>query len=639
VTLRVAVDFGTSSTCVAISVDGREPQVVVVDGQPLVPSAVYAAPDGTVFVGQEAERQAALDPSRYEPHPKRRIDESELLLGSSVLSVLEVVRAVLSRAVGEARRLAGGAPADLLVLTHPADWGAIRTRVLRQAGHGLAHEMVLVPEPVAAAVFHSAGQRLPEGAALAVLDLGGGTVDASVVRMQGNSFAVLATRGDPTFGGADIDQALLEYVGGLVAKADQDAWQKLVEGRELADRRRRRILRHDVRGAKETLSRHTYSDIPMPPPFPDAHVTRGDLERLVAEPLARAVKLVVATAGQAQLSPQRLAGVFLVGGSSRIPLVARLVHEHTGVMPITMDQPETVVARGALRAVTLDPDRTGGLPGLQPQPRPPAPVTRSAGRVGSTTRPLYQLGPPTPGHGLPTTGQGLLIPGQASTPVGFLGPVFPAVPSVPRQPTTAAAGAPRKGRRGVTAPWLIAGGVVVVAAAVAGVMFAFAPGSGQPSPTPQTNSQSQPATNQRKDIAQYDYRFTVPAGWEQSGGAAERRMVQLKPIDAQPETDLIAAQETRLNYDSSLERDRAVSDLRQQFNAGGPTYSGFTEKFKFAGKDVSYYRQQLTAATVEWYVLFQGKVQLSVGCQYTEPGKVRVLAACDEAVRTLSITG
>ncbi|HEX7658053.1 MAG TPA: Hsp70 family protein, partial [Pseudonocardiaceae bacterium] len=77
-TLHVAVDFGTSSTCVAVSVDDREPQVVVVDGgSPVMPSAVYAAADGAVFVGQEAERQAAIDPSRYEPYPKRRIDEGQ----------------------------------------------------------------------------------------------------------------------------------------------------------------------------------------------------------------------------------------------------------------------------------------------------------------------------------------------------------------------------------------------------------------------------------------------------------------------------------------------------------------------------------------------------------------------------------
>jgi hypothetical protein len=70
---------------------------VVVDGQPLMSSAVYAAADGALFVGQEAERQAAVDPSRYEPNPKRRIDEGELLLGYSVLRVTDVVGAVLRR--------------------------------------------------------------------------------------------------------------------------------------------------------------------------------------------------------------------------------------------------------------------------------------------------------------------------------------------------------------------------------------------------------------------------------------------------------------------------------------------------------------------------------------------------------------
>ena len=107
-TVRVAVDFGTSSTCVAVSVRGREPQVVAIDGAPLMSSAVYAAPDGTLFVGQEADRQAAVDPARYEPHPKRRIDEPDLLLGASVHKVRDVIRAVLSRAVAEGQRVGGG---------------------------------------------------------------------------------------------------------------------------------------------------------------------------------------------------------------------------------------------------------------------------------------------------------------------------------------------------------------------------------------------------------------------------------------------------------------------------------------------------------------------------------------------------
>jgi type VII secretion-associated protein (TIGR03931 family) len=385
--LRVAVDFGTSSTCIAVSVNGRAPEVVAIDGRPVMSSAVYAATDGTLFVGLEAERQAAVDPSRFEPNPKRRIDEPELLLGNTVVPVREVIRAVLTRAVEEARRFAGGAGVDLLVLTHPADWGGIRARVLRQAGNGLAERITLIPEPVAAAVFHAGNNA---GDALAVLDLGGGTVDVSVVRrVPGQGFHVLATKGDPSFGGADVDQALLQHIGQLVSATDPAAWRGLIEGRELADRRRRRVVSQDVQGAKETLSRHPYTDVPMPPPFADAHVTRADLENLIAAPLGRAVELTAAAIRESGL-PQ-LNAVFLVGGTSRVPLVARLVHERIGIIPTTLDQPETVVARGALLAVPeprrpVVTERTiPKPPPLPPQPQyfpmPPPPAPRQS-KVG-----------------------------------------------------------------------------------------------------------------------------------------------------------------------------------------------------------------------------------------------------------------
>ncbi|MCK2236895.1 MULTISPECIES: type VII secretion-associated protein [unclassified Crossiella] len=579
--LRVAIDFGTSSTCVAVSVDGREPQLVVVDGaDSVMPSAVYAAADGTLFVGHEAERQAAVDPSRYEPNPKRRIDEGELLLGSAVLPVLDVVRAVLARAVTEARRLAGGAPVDLLVLTHPADWGAIRTRVLRQAGNRLASELVLVPEPVAAAVFHSAGHVLSDGAALAVLDLGGGTVDASVVRRQGESFQVLATRGDPGFGGADIDQLLLEHVGVLVSAVDPDGWRSLVEGRELADRRRRRVLRQDVRGAKETLSRHAYTDVPLPPPFPDAHVTRADLERLIHTPLARAAELVQATVHTAGLTAAQLSAVFLVGGSSRIPLVARLVHEATGIVPTTLDQPETVVARGALRAVAADPHRTANLP---PQPPPPPRL-------------------PPPSHYTPP----------------------PPPPPAPAKTSKT--------------PWLIGGAVVAAVAAVAITVALTTTGnphastSGTPTPTSQTPSGQQ--------IAQYSYRFSLPEGWYQAGGDGPTRKVQLRPDGETTGPDVVAVEERALTYDSTTDRNRALSELRSEYQkVEADGYSGFNQSHRFAGKDVVYYRRTAGDATVDFYVVFQGRAQVTVGCQSSAGGRERVRAGCEQVVATLSITG
>ncbi|MCP3798850.1 type VII secretion-associated protein [Allokutzneria sp. A3M-2-11 16] len=533
--VRLAVDFGTSSTCAALSVDGAEPSVVLVDGRPLVPSAVFVAVDGTVFVGREAERQAAIDPARFEPHPKRRMDEGELLLGNVVVPVVRAVAAVLALVVAEARRVAGGAQVDVLVLTHPANWGSVRLGALGQAAAGLAHRIALVPEPVAAAMFYAASTG--STGVLAVLDIGGGTVDASVVR----GFEVLATRGDPGFGGADIDQALLEHVGTLVSGEDPEAWQRLVEGRELPDRRRRRVLHEDVRSAKETLSRHAYTDIPMPPPFTDAHVPRVELERLVHGRLARAVELLTATVRD---SGVQVAGVFLVGGSSRIPLLARLAHERLGMAPTALDQPETVVARGALRAVPAAPE--------------PVPVPRPA------------LPPPV--------------------------------------------------RRRSKAVFAVVAVLVVAAAVITG--FVVFGGSGG------------------KELAQYNYRFRVPDGWEHSGGDATNRKVQLRRTVSPDTDDVIGVEQRPLSYNATLEPERALGELRRVVEArAAEGYTGFAPSARFAGREVAQYRRELRGSVVEWHVVFEGPMQLTVGCQSTPGGREAVGRACEHVVRTLAGTG
>ncbi|MDT7801245.1 MAG: hypothetical protein QOI78_4678 [Actinomycetota bacterium] len=667
-TVRVAVDFGTSSTCVVASVNGRDPQVVVIDGQPLMSSAVFAAADGTLFVGQEAERQAAVDPSRYEPNPKRRIDEGELLLGDSVLRVTDVVHAVLGRAVAEARRLAGEAEVDLLVLTHPADWGAIRTRLLRQAAGGLAREVALVPEPVAAAVYHAAtfapqdvtNDRTVEfsgrpGDALAVLDLGGGTVDVSVVRRlppdtardragrpQRGGFQVLATRGDPAFGGADIDQALLEHVGELVAGAEQDAWRQLVEGREMVDRRRRRVLRQDVRGAKETLSRHAYTDVPMPPPFADAHVTREDLERLIAAPLGRAVELTVAAIGDAGLRPKQLTAIFLVGGSSRIPMISRLVHERTGVVPTSLDQPETVVARGALRAVLVDPDRTGALPGeamarmgavpggaqnpaaqrtevvrpgeVAPRPAPPRTPPPSFGPPNAN-RPGP---PPSPPHGQPVARPWTPAAGQPAQG-------GPGGPPAARPGGASAPEPPAKNRKKL---WgLVAGAVVVVAALVVGGVVLF------------SHDDTQAETG--RTLSQYDFKFVVPDDWVQTDDRVADRQVVVHPQESADGNDLLVAQEFVMDYDATADPQKLVDYLKDGADGHPDQYSAFNPALSYAGRTVIGYhevKKDRPDLQVDWYVMAKGRIRVHVGCQYAKAElRERVSAACTQAVRTVEI--
>jgi hypothetical protein len=325
--------------------------VVEVDGSATMPSAVFATEDGTLLVGRDAERRARLDPSRFEPNPKRRIDEGTLLLGDSVLPVTEALGAVLRRVAEETIRQLGGERPDEVRLTHPAQWGPVRRTVLLSAARlaGFGSNLVLVPEPVAAAAHFASfpGQELRQGQALAVYDLGAGTFDCAVVGVTQNGFAVLAEDGLPDLGGLDVDQALLEHVGREVSHRDPGRWQRLLRPETTADRRAQRALREDVRAAKEALSRHPQTEVPMPEPFDDVLVTRAELEALIRPSLLRSVELLASTVRSTGMAPANLAGVYLVGGSSRIPLVASLLVEHLRVVPTSLDQPETAVALGA----------------------------------------------------------------------------------------------------------------------------------------------------------------------------------------------------------------------------------------------------------------------------------------------------
>ena len=475
----LAVDFGTSNTVAALAADGGAPRLVTIDGSPLVPSSVFLTDDGALAVGRDADRQARIDPSRYEPNPKRRIDDGEVLLGASAIPVTRLIAAVLGRVASEVRRQLGAAP-DQVRLTHPARWGQLRKNTLiaaaREAGLvAEGAEPVLIPEPVAAATHFASqsGAGLPEGGELAVYDLGGGTFDVAVVlrrsdvgaepmSRRGTGYQVVAEAGLPDLGGLDFDHAIIEHIGATHARdEDPETWAKLLAPTDAASRRLQRALVTDVRDGKEALSRYAHTDIALPPPFTDVHLTRAEFEELIRPNLGRSVELVRQTVANAGIEVGRLAGIYLVGGSSRIPLVARLIQDGLGVTPTTLDQPETSVATGALY-VPIEQPRPAAPPiptGSLPAPVPNAPLPSGQLPAGyAPIQPPYPSGQ-QPVHAYPAsyhTGPA----GTGPRPQVTLGPPALAheVLPPPTQPQ------PPKSRRRVL---LIAGVIVVVALAVA----------------------------------------------------------------------------------------------------------------------------------------------------------------------------
>jgi hypothetical protein len=489
---RLGVDFGTSHTvAVLAAADGRIRPLLFDDGTPLLRSAVYADPGGELLVGRDAVRRAGLDPSRYEPHPKQHIDETAVLLGDREVPVAELIGAVLRRVAGEAARVAGGPPAEV-VLTVPAVWGPPRRQVMLAAAAtaGLAN-VALVPEPVAAAGYFATvlGARVEDGQPLAVFDFGGGTLDVAVVRRAGDTFTVLATGGLADLGGLDLDATIVRHLGAAITAADGRAWQRLLIPASQEDRRASRLLWDDVRIAKETLSRTTTAPVQIPGLATEPHLTRDEFEALAGPLLSRAVAETIRVLGVAGCRPERLAGLFLVGGSSRVPLVARMLHAGLGVPPQVLEQPEVAVAEGAVR-----PLGTAPLPAPAARAQPAAPARPAPPLPPGFTQPLPKLTPALPtGAPLPApasapaaglagaAGNGLPAgrPGGAFS-AGGAGPAGPSIPSHPPHPPAGsaepAAGRKKSRRR---RRWLFFGIPAAVVALLAGIsvyVFALHPG-------------------------------------------------------------------------------------------------------------------------------------------------------------------
>lgn len=475
----LSVDLGTSNTAVVLAVADRPPRSVEVDGSATMSSAVFANEDGTLVVGTDAERRARLDPARFEPNPKRRIDEGTLLLGESVVPVTDALGAVFARVAEETSRQLAGAMPDEVRLTHPAQWGPVRRNVLLASARlgGFGGDLVLVPEPVAAAAHFASfpGQSLAPGQALAVYDLGAGTFDCAVVGATQQGFTVLAEGGLPDLGGLDVDQVLLEHVGREVSHRDPAAWQRLLRPESTTDRRAQRALREDVRSAKEALSRHPQTEVPMPEPFADVLVTRAELEALIRPSLLRSVELLTSTVGSTGIPATSLAGIYLVGGASRIPLVATLIAERLRVVPTSLDQPETAVAFGAhdvpregisVRTQDLGNQLAHPVAALGP-PSYPGTGPQQIGYQGYPNSGPMQVGGPNSGP--------MRVPGPMSGPMQMGGPSsgpvqtapYPSYPQLQGGPGVAAKGGHRRHNL------LVAGAVavVVVLAVVGGIVW------------------------------------------------------------------------------------------------------------------------------------------------------------------------
>ncbi len=367
---RLAVDLGTTFTAAAVG-NGGQPAMLGLGNRALqVPSVLYLDQDGEFACGEVAERRGAIQPHRVAREFKRRIgDPVPMLVAGHPFSPQALTARMLSWVLATATERQGGPP-DQVVLTHPANWGGYKRELLNQviALSDLPGALIC-SEPEAAAIQYASRARLQAGAKIAVYDLGGGTFDACVLELLPTGFTILGSPdGIEHLGGIDFDEAVF----GHVRRALDDRYPNF-ESDDTSVISALTRLRRDCVDAKEALSSDLAAIIPVNLPGLSTHVrlTRAEFEELIEPALKATLSAMRRALRSAGTSPDDLATIVLVGGSSRIPLVSHLLRSEFGIDPSVDTHPKHDVALGA--ALFQPPASRSAMPA---RPTPPRAMTR-----------------------------------------------------------------------------------------------------------------------------------------------------------------------------------------------------------------------------------------------------------------------
>ncbi|HTK27925.1 MAG TPA: Fe-S protein assembly chaperone HscA [Vicinamibacterales bacterium] len=354
----VGIDLGTTNSLVAYVKDGQPVVIRDAGGDALVPSVVSIAADGTVYVGREAQRRLLVDAQRTVYSVKRFMGrglddvqgEAAFLpfrvsgdpggvvrigLGDRELTPPEISAFILR----ELKRRAdqhfadlGEADADVdrAVITVPAYFNDAQRTATRDAGRLAGLDVLrIINEPTAASLAYGLDRR--HTGLIAVYDLGGGTFDISILRVEDGVFQVLATNGDTHLGGDDIDRLMIE---------------RLVPAGRAGSPERAEAIRKAVIQAKWDLSEREEADIRFD--HGEAlRVSRAEFEALIDPIVERTLGPCRQALADAGLRPDQIDEVVLVGGSTRIPLVRARVSGLFGRTPHAEVNPDEVVALGA----------------------------------------------------------------------------------------------------------------------------------------------------------------------------------------------------------------------------------------------------------------------------------------------------
>ena len=365
----IGIDLGTTNSCVSVF-EGNEPVVIAnSEGKRTTPSIVAFVDGGERKVGDPAKRQAITNPQRTVFSIKRFMGENwdqvqkeiarvpyKVVKGDNNMPRVDIdgrlytaqeISAMILQKMKKTAEDYLGQEVTEAVITVPAYFSDSQRQATKEAGQiaGLDVKRI-VNEPTAAALAYGV-DKANKDMKIAVFDLGGGTFDISILEFGGGVFEVLATNGDTHLGGDDFDQVIINW---LVEEFKKD------EGADLtADPMALQRLKEAAEKAKIELSSSTSTEINLPYIMPVAGVprhlvktlTRAKFEQLANGLIQACLEPCRKAMSDAGLTNADIDEVILVGGSSRIPAVQKLVEDFFGKVPSKGVNPDEVVAVGA----------------------------------------------------------------------------------------------------------------------------------------------------------------------------------------------------------------------------------------------------------------------------------------------------
>ena len=355
----VGIDLGTTFSAISYVDDGGAPRAIPnPEGTYVTPSAVYIKPDRSIVVGQKALDALSERPDRVAVNFKRDMGEKFYSepIGGREFSPEALSALVLKRLAQDARNELGEIGGA--VITVPAYFGDARRKATQDAGRIAGLDVIdIINEPTAAALANAFQQYINLGgdqsdlsiariAARApsttmVYDLGGGTFDVTIIRIDHNDFEVIATGGEVRLGGIDFDQRIVNYF------CDEFRRRHGIDPRDTPETMER--IRATCELAKIALSdseqtvlicEHLGRKMQVP-------ISRARFEQLTADLIARTQISTEMLLEDAMLSWDRVDNILLVGGSSRIPRVSRMLSEISGKEPEMAIAPDQIVSHGA----------------------------------------------------------------------------------------------------------------------------------------------------------------------------------------------------------------------------------------------------------------------------------------------------